>query len=97
MTGSGHNPGWIGINLAESPTGEETPNQRLTIVGSVSVVPDSNELADQTFQADAGTSGSLYIEGGLHVNDKTFLDQVTVDTTDGKFHISGSGLSLIHI
>ena len=91
MTGSGHNPGWIGINLAESPTGEEKPNQRLTIVGSVSVVPDSNELADQTFQADAGTSGSLYIEGGLHVNDNTFLDQVTVDTTDGKFHISGSG------
>ena len=91
MTGSGDNPGWIGINLSALESQNITlPNQRMTIVGSVSVVPDSGELANQLGQQDPGMSGSLYLEGGLHVNDKTFLDQTTIDTTDGKFYVSGN-------
>ena len=82
--------GWMGINLSSlSARGITRPNQRMTIVGSVSVVPDPIEVADQSNQKDPGTTGSLYIEGGLHVNDATYLDQVTIDTTDGKFLVSG--------
>lgn len=83
------NPGWIGINLnAITPN---TPSQRVTIVGSISTVPDSSEIADQiNGQADPGMSGSHYIEGQLHVNDKTFLDQTYIDTTDGNLVVSGS-------
>ena len=80
--------GNIGVNLGNLPD-VDRPNQRMTIVGSVSVVPDPYETSDQTQQADPGTTGSIYIEGGLHVNDKTYLDQVTIDTTDGKFVVSG--------
>ena len=83
------NPGWIGINLnAITP---DTPSQRVTIVGSISTVPDSSEIADQiNGQADPGMSGSHYIEGQLHVNDKTFLDQTYIDTTDGNLTVSGT-------
>ena len=92
ITGSADNNnqlgGWFGINLGNLPD-VSVPNQRMTIVGSVSVVPDPNEVADQHIQEDPGTSGSLYVEGGLHVNDHTFLDQVTIDTTDGVFYVSG--------
>ena len=92
ITGSADNTttlgGWIGVNLGNLQ-GVDRPNQRMTVVGSVSVVPDPLEVADQTGQADTGTSGSLYIEGGLHVNDHTHLDQLTVDTTDGDFVVSG--------
>ena len=80
--------GWIGVNLGNLQD-VDRPNQRMTVVGSVSVVPDPFEVADQNVQKDAGTSGSLYIEGGLHVNDHAYLDQVTIDTTDGKFLVSG--------
>ena len=80
--------GWIGVNLGNLQD-VDRPNQRMTVVGSVSVVPDPFEVADQNVQSDAGTSGSLYIEGGLHVNDHVYLDQVTIDTTDGKFLVSG--------
>ena len=95
ITGSAANNeergGWLGINLASlSARGITRPNQRMTIVGSVSVVPDPIEVADQSGQKDQGTTGSLYIEGGLHVNDATYLDQVTIDTTDGKFLVSGN-------
>ena len=95
ITGSAANDeergGWLGINLASlSARGITRPNQRMTIVGSVSVVPDPIEVANQDGQKDQGTTGSLYIEGGLHVNDATYLDQVTIDTTDGKFLVSGN-------
>ena len=95
ITGSAANDeergGWLGINLASLSARDITrPNQRMTIVGSVSVVPDPIEVADQLSQKDPGTTGSLYIEGGLHVNDATYLDQVTIDTTDGKFLVSGN-------
>ena len=95
ITGSAANNeergGWLGINLASlSARGITRPNQRMTIVGSVSVVPDPIEVANQDGQKDQGTTGSLYIEGGLHVNDATYLDQVTIDTTDGKFLVSGN-------
>ena len=92
VTGSAHNRedrgGWIGVNLGSLET-TDRPNQRMTIVGSVSVVPDPLEVADQNQQTDPGQTGSLYIEGGLHVNNHTYLDQVTIDTTDGKFYVSG--------
>ena len=80
--------GYIGINLA-SLQDVDVPEQRMTVVGSVSVVPDPYEVANQNSQDDPGTSGSIYIEGGLHVNDATFLDQLTVDTSDGKFLVYG--------
>ena len=85
----GVNPGWIGINL--DGVSQTKPTQRVTIVGSISTVPDPGELGDQlTGQADPGKSGSHYIEGQLHVNDKSFLDQVYIDTTDGNFAVTGS-------
>ena len=81
--------GLIGINLGNLP-GVDRPSQRMTIVGSVSVVGDPGEYLSQTDDlADPGVTGSLYIEGGLHVNDHAFLDQVTIDTTDGKMVVSG--------
>ena len=92
VTGSANNQselgGWIGVNLGNLQE-IDRPNQRMTIVGSVSVVPDPMEVADQMGQKDPGESGTLYIEGGLHVNKQTYLDQTTIDTTDGKFYVSG--------
>ncbi|NCZ64773.1 MAG: hypothetical protein EBY62_13550, partial [Cellvibrionales bacterium] len=80
--------GLIGVNLGNLDD-VSRPNQRMTIVGSVSVVGDPLETSSQHEQQDPGVTGSLYIEGGLHVNDITYLDQTIVDTTDGKFVVSG--------
>ena len=94
ITGSADNSethgGWIGVNLGALQD-VDRPNQRMTVVGSVSVVPDPDERANQTANLNnVGESGSLYIEGGLHVNSHTYLDQLTVNTTDGNFTIEGA-------
>lgn len=81
--------GRIGINLGNLENIED-PNQRMTIVGSVSVVGDPHENADQSeFLNDPGESGSMYIAGGLHVDSHAYLDQTTINTTDGAFVVSG--------
>jgi len=80
--------GHVGVNLGNL-NDVSRPNQRMTIVGSVSVVPDPYETMSQNQQKDPGTTGSLYVEGGVHANDHSYLDQLTVDTTDGNFLISG--------
>lgn len=87
---TGEHGGHVGVNLGNLQ-GVDDPVQRMTIVGSVSVVGDPLEQANQfpAHQADPGVTGSIYIEGGLHVNDHAYLDQLTVDTTDGNFLVSG--------
>ena len=83
--------GQLGINLG-SLNNVDRPNQRMTIVGSVSVTGDPYEYLDQNQQTDPGVTGSLYIEGGLHVNNVTYLDELVIDTTDGKTYVSGAGV-----
>ena len=93
--------GNIGIGLdrltpdPENPkTYEQLTNQAMTLVGSLSVVPDPNDtnndqLLSTSYRPDPGRSGSIYIQGGLHVDEHAYLDQVTIDTTDGPFVVSG--------